>query len=330
MTIKYDNVYVKETGVVAGKFENNGPLSKYFDKTYNDFYMGEKTFEQGEVKMITDAVSILLNKAKKKKENIDLFISGDLLNQITASSYAAEKLGINYMGVYGACSTSALSMIVASSMLQNKEINNCICSVSANNSAAEKQYRNPTEYGTPKPPTSTFTATGCGTILLTKEKTNIKIESVTIGKAIDYGIKDTYNVGAAMAPSASYTIATHLKDLNRSSEYYDLIVTGDLGMTGMNILKELITKEYNVKLGNNYNDCGCMLYDIKTQNVASGASGPTSSGLVTYGYIINEMKKGKLKKVLLVATGALMSPTMINQKLTIPAVSHAVSLEVVK
>src|SRR5574344_1837955 len=192
MTIKYDNVYVKETGVVAGKFENNGPLSKYFDKTYNDFYMGEKTFEQGEVKMITDAVSILLNKAKMKEENIDLFISGDLLNQITASSYAAEKLGINYMGVYGACSTSALSMIVASSMLQNKEINNCICSVSANNSAAEKQYRNPTEYGTPKPPTSTFTATGCGTILLTKEKTNIKIESVTIGKAIDYGIKDTY------------------------------------------------------------------------------------------------------------------------------------------
>ncbi len=330
MTIKYDNVYVKETSTVAGKFEKEGPLRKYFDKTYDDFYIGEDTYEQAEIKMITDNVNILLNKAKISRNSIDLFISGDLSNQITASNYAALKLGINYLGVYGACSTSALSMIIASSMLQNKEINNCICSVSANNSAAEKLYRNPTEYGTPKPPTSTFTATGCGSILLSNQKSNIKIESITIGKVVDYGVNDTYNMGAAMAPSTSYTIAKHLNDLKRKSDYYDLIVTGDLGIYGKGILTELLLKEHNIILGKNYNDCGVMLYDTKNQDVCAGASGPTSSALVTFGYIINEMKKGTYKKVLLVATGALMSPTMINQKLTIPSVSHAVSFEVIK
>lgn len=329
MTIKYDNVYVEATSTVAGKFESLGPLNKYFDKTYSDFYMGEKTYEQGEVKMVVDNVNILLNKCNKTTKDIDLFISGDLLNQITPSSYAAEKLGINYMGVYAACATSCLSMITACSMLQNKEINSCICSVSANNSTAEKQYRNPTEYGTPKPPTSTFTATGCGSILLSKKKSNIKIESVTIGRTIDYGVNDVYNMGAAMAPSASYTISTHLKDLNRTSDYYDLIVTGDLGVYGKQILSELLKREHNIQLGNNYDDCGCMLYDLNNQDVKAGASGPTSSALVTYGYIINEMKKGKYKKVLLVATGALMSPTFMNQKLTIPAISHAVSLEAI-
>lgn len=329
MTIKYDNIYIKCTSTVAGKFEKEGPLSKYFDKTYDDFYMGEKTFEQGEIKMILDNIDILLNKAKMDKSNIDLFISGDLMNQITPSSYAATKLGINYMGIYGACSSICLSMITASSMLLNKEVNNCICNVSANNSSSEKQYRNPTEYGTPKPPTSTFTATGCASAILTKEKSNIKIESVTIGKAVDYGIKDVYNMGAAMAPSASYTISKHLEDLNRSPDYYDLILTGDLGMYGKKILKELIKKEHNIDLKDNYEDCGCLLYDLKKQDVKAGASGPTSSALVTFGYIIDEMKKGNIKRVLLVATGALMSPTMMNQKLTIPSISHAVSLEAI-
>lgn len=327
MTIKYDNVYVGETSTVAGKFEGKGPLKKYFDKVYEDFYVGEETFEQAEIKMVTDSVGTLLKKSKLKASDIDLFISGDLTNQITASNYAAERLGINYMGIYAACANSALSMIIASSMLQSKEIKNCICNTSSNNSSAEKQYRNPTEYGTPKPPTSTFTATGCGSILLTNKKSNIKIESVTIGKAVDYGITDVFNMGAVMAPSASYTISSHLNDLKRSPDYYDLIVTGDLGIYGKEILKELLVSEHNIKLSSNYNDCGCLLYDLMKQDVKAGASGPTSSALVTYGYIINEMKKGTYKKVLLVATGALMSPTTVNQKLSIPSISHAVSLE---
>lgn len=327
MTIKYDNVYIDCSSTVAGPIEKEGPLNEYFDKTYDDFYMGEKSFEKGEIKMILDSVDILLKKSNKSTKDIDLFISGDLLNQITPSSYAAEKLKINYIGCYAACSTSTLGIALASSLLQNKEINNCICTVSSNNSAAEKQYRNPVEYGTPKKDTSTFTATGAGSILLTNKKSKIKVESITLGKVLDYGISDPFNVGAAMAPSASYTISTHLKDMNRTPDYYDLIITGDLGKYGMSILKDLLKIEHNIKLGKNYNDCGCMLYNLKKQDVKAGASGPTSSALVTYSYIFDLMKKGKLKKVLLVATGALHSPTMLNQKLNIPSISHAVSLE---
>ena len=327
MTIYFDNVYVKDTSTVAGKIESEGPLKKYFDKTYSDFYMGEKSFEQGEIRMILDSVDILLKKANMKSSDVDLFISGDLLNQITASSYAAEKLGINYLGVYAACSTSTLGMLVGASMLQHKDIKNCICNVSSNNSAAEKQYRNPVEYGTPKPDTTTFTCTGSSSIMLSNEKSKIRIECATIGKVMDYGINDVYNMGAVMAPAASYTINAHLKDTKRDPSYYDLIVTGDLGIYGKGILNDLLKKEHNIEL-KNYDDCGCMLYDLNKQDVKAGASGPASSGLVTYGYIINQMKKGKLKRVLLVATGALHSPTMMNQHLSIPSISHAISLEV--
>lgn len=326
MTFKFDNVYVKDTSCVAGKFEKEGPLGELFDKTYNDFYMGEKTFEQGEIKMILDSVNILLFKSNLEKKDIDLFISSDLINQIAPSNYASEYLGINYIGVYAACASSCLSMIIAASMINSNQIKNCICSVSSNNSAAEKQYRNPTEYGTPKRDTATFTATGCASILLTNKKSKIKVESGTIGKTVDYGIDDVYHMGAAMAPSASYTINKHLEDLNRTIDYYDLVLTGDLGKYGMKILKDLIKKEHGIDL-KNYNDCGCILYDTKKQDVKAGASGPTSSALVAYSKIIKEMLDGKLKRVLIVATGALMNPVMMNQKMTIPSISHAISLE---
>lgn len=326
MTFKFNNVFVNDTCCVAGKFEKEGPLGELFDKTYDDFYMGEKTFEQGEIKMILDSVNILLSKTNLDKDDIDLFISSDLINQIAPSNYASSYLGINYIGIYAACASSCLSMIIASSMINSNQVNNCICSVSSNNSAATKQYRNPTEYGTPKRDTATFTATGCVSILLSNKKSKIKVESGTIGKVVDYGIDDIYYMGAAMAPSASYTISKHLKDLNRSIDYYDLVLTGDLGKYGMKILKELIKKEHGIDL-KNYNDCGCMLYDLSKQDVESGASGPTSSALVVYSKIIKEMLEGKYKRVLIVATGALMNPVMMNQKMTIPSISHAISLE---
>ena len=330
MTIKFDNVYVKETSTVAGKFESEGPLSKTFDKTYSDFYMGEDSFEKGEIKMILDSVNILLDKASLSKEDIDLFISGDLINQITPSSYAAEKLGINYMGVYAACATSTLSMIIASSMLQNKEINNCICSVSSNNSAAEKQYRNPTEYGAPKPRSATFTATGAASIYLTREKTDIRVECATLGKIIDYGENDPNNMGRVMAPAAIDTLRKHFEETRRTPDYYDLIVTGDLGRYGKEIVKDYMATRYDFDLSKNYNDCGVMLYDLERQKeVLAGGSGPVCSALVNYGYIYDEMKKKKLKKVLLVATGALFSPTLLYQKQNINSIAHAISLEVV-
>lgn len=327
MTIKFNNVYIKDIASVAGKVESDGPIGKYFDKTYSDYYMGMKTFEAGEVKMIEDSVNILLNKNNMKKEDIDLFISGDLINQITPSSYAACSLGINYVGLYAACATSCLEIITAASYLQNRNIHNCICNVSANNSGAERQYRNPVEYGTPKPKTTTFTATGSVSILISDKESDIKVESVTIGKVIDYGVRDVYNMGAAMAPSSSYTINKHLTDLKRDINYYDIVLTGDLGKYGKGILKELMMIEHNIDL-KKYEDCGCILYDINNQDVYAGASGPTSSGL-TLPYIVSCMRKKKYKRVLLVATGALMSPTMIMQNNSIPAISHAVSLEVV-
>ena len=330
MTIKYDNVYVNETGVVAGKIEGEGPLYKYFDRVYDDYYIGKKTWEQAEMKMIVDSVDILLNKSGKTKKDISLFICGDLLNQLVASNYAASTLGLNYLGIYNACATSAEGIIIGANMLSNRYINNCICTVSSHNLSAEKQYRNPTEYGTPKPKTATFTSTGAGSILISNNKSKIKIESSTIGKVMDLGIKDTFHMGAVMAPSAAYTIHRHLKDLKREAGYYDLIVTGDLGVYGKDILKDYLKTEYNITLENNYDDCGTMLYDTESQEVFAGASGPASSALVTYSYIIEQMKRGKYNKVLLVATGALMSPTTVNQKMTIPSISHAISLEVVE
>ena len=193
---------------------------------------------------------------------------------------------------------------------------------------AEKQYRNPVEYGTPKPKTATFTATGSTSIMLTNNKSMIKIESSTIGKVIDLGIKDVNNMGAVMAPAAADTLYRHLKDLKRKPEYYDLILTGDLGIYGKEILIKYMKEVYNIDISKNYNDCGTMLYDLKKQPVFAGASGPVCSALVVFGYIIKKMKEQKLKRVLILPTGALFSPTMFFQKDSLPAISHAISLEV--
>ena len=330
MTLKFNNVYVNEDSTVTGPYETKGPLSKYFDKSYDDLYMGAKTWEQAEIKMLGDSVDILLNKAKLLKENIDLFISGDLLNQIVSSNYTASYLKIPYIGIYGACSSSAEGVILGSSMISSNQIKNCICSVSSHNTGAEKQFRNPTEYGAPKPKRSTFTCTGAASIYLSTKKSKIKVESGTIGTASDAGIKDVFNMGAVMAPAAADTIYQHLTDLKREPMYYDLILTGDLGIYGKRILIDYMQTQYGMDISHNYDDCGVMLYDIDKQPVFAGASGPSSSGLVAYSYILKKMRKGELSRVLIVATGALMSQTTVNQRMTIPAIAHAFSLEVVE
>jgi stage V sporulation protein AD len=328
MTIKFNNVYIEDASVVTGPYEKNGPLANYFDKSYNDLYFGQKTWEQAEVKILTDSVDILLNKVNRQKKDIDLLVAGDLLNQIVASNYAASSLGIPFLGLYSACAVTCQGLIVGASMLSNKEINNCICAVSSHNMAAEKQFRNPTEYGAPKPKTASFTATGAGSVYLSSKVSPIKVESGTIGKVVDMGTKDAFHMGAVMAPAAGDTIYQHLSDLKREPGYYDLILTGDLGTYGKKILVQYLKTEYGIDISKNYDDCGTMLYDLNEQPVWAGASGPASSALVTYGYIFNKMKKKEIGRILLVATGALMSQTMINQKLTIPAIAHAVSLEV--
>ena len=328
MTFKYNNVYINEVSTITGPKEGEGPLSKFFDKSYSEYYMGSDTWEQAEVKMNTENIDLLLNKSNKSKKDVDIFISGDLLNQIVASSYAASTLNIPYMGIYSACATSTEGIIIASNMIEGGLINNSVVNVSSHNNASEKQFRYPVEYGGPKPVTQTFTVTGSASALISNKTSNIKVESATLGKCIDSGVKNVFDMGSVMAIAAADTIDKHLKDTKREIGYYDLILTGDLGMYGKNLLKDVLKDEYGYDT-KNVDDSACMIYDINKQSVYAGGSGPACIALVTYSYILNLMRQGKLNRVLMVATGALMNPTMVNQKLSIPSIAHAVSLEVI-
>lgn len=329
MTNKYDNVYINEVSTVTGPYETKGPFSKLYDKSYDEFYFGEKTFEQAESKLIDESVDLLLNKIGKTRFQVDLHISGDLMNQITSSNYAASRLGIPFLGIYNACASSVEGLIIGANFIDNNVCRNVITTVSSHNNAAEKQFRYPVEYGGPKPRYTTFTVTGGVCAYLTREKTGVKVDSSTIGTVVDMGIKDVYNMGAVMAPAAGDTIYKHLMNTKREVGYYDLILTGDLGIYGKKMLVEYMKTEYNVDL-KNYDDAASMIYDINHQPVYAGGSGPACLPLVAYSYVWNKMKKAEFKRVLLVATGALMSPTMVNQKLSIPSIAHAISLEVIE
>ena len=331
MTIKYENVYLENVGTVVGPYEHNGPLSRRFDRHYEDMYMNEETFENAEVHLMMESIDILLDKINKKKKDVDLFIAGDLQNQIAASSFAAKYIKSPFIGVYSACASNAEGLILASNFIDKGRINNAIISVSSHNMVSERQFRNPNEYGAPKPESATFTATGAASCLLSNNKSSIRIESSTIGRVIDMEQTDPNNMGACMAGAAIDTIYRHLKDLKRDPSYYDLIITGDLGKYGKAILIEYMQKEYQLDLSKNYNDCGVMLYDLKEQKeIQAGGSGPVCSALVLYGDIIPRMKNKELKKVLYVPTGALFNPVSVFQKNNILSIAHAVSLEVVE
>lgn len=330
MTFKYNNVYVKETATVAGPYEKKGPLKKYFDKTYNDLYFGEDSWEKAEIKLVKDCLSMMVKKSGILKNEFDLVLGADLLNQITASTYGALDYGNSFIGVYGACSSSVLEMIIASNFIENKQIKNALCIVSSHNLSSEKQFRNPTEYGAPKPRSATFTATGAASILLTSEKTDIKVDCATLGRIIDMEENDPNDMGRVMAPSAIDTLKRHFDETGRNPNYYDLILTGDLGKYGKEIVKDYMLVKYDLDLSANYNDSGVLLYDLdKQKEVLAGGSGPVCSALVNYGYVFSQLKTKKIKKVLLIATGALFSPTLLYQKENINSIAHAISLEVV-
>lgn len=331
MTYKYNNVYLDEVSTVVGPYEAKGPLGNKFDKSYKDLYNGEKTWEQAEAHLLEESIDILLNKSNKESSEIDLIISGDLLNQVTSSSYGVLKYNRPFLGVYSACASSVEGIIIASSMIDSKKIDNCVVSTSSHNMSSEKQFRNPTEYGAPKPKTATFTSTGGASVLLTNKKTKIKVESSTIGTVVDMEQNDPLNMGAVMAGAAALTIYKHLTDLNRDPSYYDLILTGDLGMYGKEILIDYMKSEYNIDISKNYNDTGTMLYDFENQKqVNAGGSGPVCCPLVCYSSIIPMLKSKKINRVLIVATGALFSPTNVFQHKNINSISHAVVLEALK
>lgn len=330
MTTKYSNVYIDDTYTICGNYENDGPLAKYFDKRYEkDLYFGEKTWEKAEVHLLKEANENLLKKKKLKEEDIDLLISGDLQNQIAASDYMARDFNIPFLGIYEACATSGEGLILGSAFIESKMAKRVIVSTSSHNMVSEKQFRNPTEYGTPKPKTATFTVTGAASILLTNKKSKVRIESSTIGKVKDFCMTDANHMGAVMAPAAGDVIYNHLKDTKRDISYYDIILTGDLGIYGKNILKDYMMTCYNIDLGDNYEDAGTMIYDLDNQPVLAGGSGPVCSSLVNFGYIYKEMLKGKYKRVLIVPTGAIFSPTFTFQKESIPSIANAISLEAV-
>lgn len=330
MTFQFRNVYLNEVATVVGPYEKKGPLGKYFNRCYTDLYCGAKTWEQAEAKLLNESMKLAIENNHLKSENIDLIISGDLLNQVSSSCYAVNDLGRPFFGVYSACSTNVEAIIMGASLISSKFISKCMCSVSSHNMSSEKQFRNPTEYGAPKPKTATFTSTGGASAILSNTKSSIKVESGTIGKVVDLAQTNPLDMGAVMAGAAADTINTHLKDMGRDASYYDLIVTGDLGLYGKEILKDFMMSEYHVDLGKNYNDCGVILYDLKKQKeILAGGSGPVCSALVLYTYIINEMKRKKLKRVLMVATGALFNPNFVFQKENILSIAHAVSLEAI-
>lgn len=331
MTHQFQNVYIDSYSTVCGPYEADGPLRKNFDKIHQDLYCGEDSWEQAEVHYLEDSLKLLLKKASLEKDDIEMVISGDLMNQITASCYASLFLNAPFLGIYSACATSVEGILVGSTFLENGTINNCITACSSHNLSSEKQFRNPTEYGAPKPKTATFTATGGASLLLTRKKTKIKVESGTVGKMVDFDQTDPLHMGAVMAPAAADTIYQHLQDLKRSPSDYDLILTGDLGLYGREILKEYMQKTYEIDLSQNYNDCGCLLYDYEKQKeVNAGGSGPVCSALVNYSTILKGLEDGTYKRVLLVATGALFSPTTVFQKDHILSIAHAVSLEATK
>ena len=330
MTTKYKNVYVNNVSTVVGPYEFKGPLSKRFDKHYDDMYFNTDSLESAEVKLMQDSVKLVLDKCKLTCKDIDLFIAGDLQNQIAASCYTAKDLNIPFLGIFSACATNTEGLSIAANYIESKVCKNVLVSVSSHNMVSEKQFRNPTEYGAPTPGTATFTATGGASCILTNKKGKVRIESSTIGTPQDYEQTDPMNMGAVMAPAAANTINQHLKDLERTVDDYDLILTGDLGIYGKEILKEFMKTEYNIDL-KNYNDCGVMLYDLEEQkDVQAGGSGPVCSPLVIYSDIIKKLENKELKRVLYIATGALFNPSMVFQKNNIISIAHAISLESVE
>lgn len=326
-SISFDNVYLFDSRTVSGPLEYEGPLGKYIDKTYKDNHCGESTWEKAEMLMLDECINEL--KSANINNKIELAILGDLNNQITASNFVMRNFDIPFFGIYSACSTFTESIILGSMFIDSLEFNNIIIGASSHNSCSERQFRSPTEYGGQKKITSTYTVTGAGVGLLSNNKSRIRITRSTMGVVYDAKIKDPSDLGTAMAPAAALTLINHLNDYKISSSEYDLILTGDLSSYGSDVFRKIVTR-HSIDIRNNYNDCGLLIYDVHSQDVQAGGSGAAASALVTLGYIRNLLENGTLKKVLIIATGALFNPIMTLQKESIPCIAHAIVMEGVK
>lgn len=311
---------------VVGEKEAQGPLKDWFDLTIGEGHFGEDSWEKAESKLIETATMGAIEQSKLSLTDINCFFGGDLLNQCISANYALRSLQIPFLGLYGACSTMAESLIAGSVFLDGEFGKNVICSTSSHFCSAERQFRFPLEYGGQRPPTAQWTVTGSGACVLSKTGEGPYITHATIGKVIDAGITDLNNMGAAMAPAACHTLCAFLEDTNTTPQDYDKIFTGDLGSIGKDLLRQLLSD--NAITAENLEDCGDLIFDSETQDTHAGGSGCGCSASVLNSYILKQMKQKKLKKILFMATGALMSPTSSLQGESIPAIAHLVQIEI--
>ena len=327
-TISFDAPpIILETASIVGPKESEGPMAKYFDQCLTDEFWGEKTWEKAESKIIKETVNTVISKSGIPSKDIDFCFAGDLLNQCISSSFGLRALNIPFFGVFGACSTFVESMCLVSVFIESGAAKYVLCATSSHFCSAEKQFRFPLELGNQRPPTSQWTVTGSGASILGHVGEGPYITHITPGKIVDMGIKDANNMGAAMAPAALDTIIQHFEDTGRKPSYYDAIISGDLGHIGKDILNEMMqSKGYNIK--SLYNDCGVLMFDKNKQDTHSGGSGCACIGTIFSGYFFKELKEKRIRRLLLVATGALMNSTSTQQGESIPGIAHAISIEI--
>lgn len=319
------SVNIMATAAIVGKKEGEGPLRDHFDIVLEDAEWGEETWEKTESKMQREVAKLAVQKANLKLSDIHYAIAGDLLNQCIGSGFGMRELNIPFYGIYGACSSMVESMSLAAMLTDGGFSEYSIGAASSHFCTAERQYRTPLEYGGQRTPTAQWTVTGAGCAVIGSEKSGPRITHVTTGKIVDMGIKDPNNMGGAMAPAAVDTLKTHFKDTGRQPGFYDMIITGDLGTVGKEILIDLMQKE-GYDISKNYDDCGCMIFNIEEQDVHAGGSGCGCIGVTFCGYIMDLIREKKLKNILLMATGALLSPTSTLQGESIPGIAHAVAI----
>lgn len=310
---------------IVGPKEGKGNFASYFNFIINDDCFGESSYEKAEKKMLEYAIKGAIEDAGLKAEDIGLLLSGDLLNQIISSSYAARNFNFSFLGLFGACSTMAEGLAMGAAMIDGGYFDNVVCATGSHFSTAERQFRFPLELGNQRPPTSQWTVTGAGACVLSNKGNGPKITMATIGKVVDYDVNDVNDMGAAMAPAAMETMMSHFSDTGRTPDDYDLIVTGDLGKLGSEILIDLMEMQ-GIKLGLNYKDCGQM-YFTRRQNTLSGGSGCGCSATVLNSFILSKLRNGQLQRVLFMPTGALMSTTASQQGESIPGICHAIVIE---
>lgn len=318
---------ITATATVVGPEEGKGPLGNEFDVVHKDMNIGQDTWEKAERALMEEAAKLALDKAGIAPENVDFYIGGDLMNQIISSNFAARTLAIPYIGLFAACSVSMASLALSAYIVDTGGATTVLSGTCSHNSSAEKQFRYPTEYGAQKPPSAQYTVTGAGACIVQAAGNGPVVESATIGRIVDMGLTDPFNMGAAMAPAAVDTIQAHLRDLNRTPADYDLIVTGDLAEVGSKIAADLFIKN---KMGmdvTQYNDCGLMVYDLQKQPVQAGGSGAACSAVVTYSHLLRKLNQGEYNRILVVATGSLLSSLSVQQGDSIPCIAHAVSIE---